>query len=211
MPLYRLKEKFWWWEPAYTIQDEQGNNLYSLHRKWFAMDQAMEMKEELQKESEEQKQTKETFLTIRKKLFSMGPVYEVVRRDAVVVAAIKEKRVAWFQQERHVFELADVEYVVEEGQWKHKKAFSIQPTKSSKKNGDQIASVYQKRFDFSGAFWVDVNVDPAYYEGEAMKDMCGTVLAACIIMIEILREHDKQLVKVEQEKRKLKEYSKTMK
>ena len=62
----------------------------------------------------------------------------------------------------------------------------------------------------SGAFWVDVKVGPTYYEGEAFKDMCGTVLAACIIMIEILREHDKQLAKVEQEKRKLQQKSKTM-
>ena len=52
--------------------------------------------------------SKEVVLTIRKKIFALGPVYEVVRNDNVVVASIKSKRVKWFQQERYVFELADV-------------------------------------------------------------------------------------------------------
>ena len=78
------------------------------------------------------------------------------------------------------------------------------------KGKEQLALVYKKKLDFSGALWVDVKVDPSYYEGEAMNDMCRTVLAACIIMIEILREHDKQFAKVEQEKRKLQQKAKTM-
>lgn len=141
MPQYRVREKFWWWDAAYHIQDDQGANVYSLHRKWFAMDQAIEMRAEqppelLEGEAEvedtpQSTPVKETVLTIRKKVFSIGHVYEVVRNDNVVVASIKSKRVQWFQQERHVFELADVEYVVEESKWKTKKSFSIQPTNAS--------------------------------------------------------------------------------
>ena len=65
--------------------------------------------------------------------------------------------------------------------------------------------MYHKTFDLSRtSFWIDVNVDPSYYEGQALKDMCGTVLAACIIMIEILNEHDKHLLQLKQQEEKIK-------
>lgn len=185
--MYRIKEKFWWWDAAYFIQDENGNNMYSLHKKWLAMDSAVEMKDEQQQPLEGEKDSKsaqkETVLTIRKKILSLGTVYQVVRNDDTVVAEIKEKRV-WLQQ-KHVLELADIEYVVDESKW-NKKMFSL------KNKGTEIAHVHKKMLDMSGSFWVDVKVDPAYYEGEALKDICATVLAACIIMIEVLCDNDKE-------------------
>ena len=190
MPVYRIKEKFWWWDAAYFIQDENGNNMYSLHKKWFAMDSAVEMKDEQQQQEEIEGENspknaqKETVLTIRKKILSLGgPVYQVVRNDDTVMAEMKEKRV-WLQQ-KHVLELADIEYVVDESKW-NKKMFSM------KNKGTEIAHVHKKMLDMSGSFWVDVKVDPAYYEGEALKDMCATILAACIIMIEVLCDSDKE-------------------
>ena len=201
MPVYRIKEKFWFWDAAYFIQDEKGNNMYSLHKKWFAMDSAVEMKDEQQHEGEEtedennapRNNKKETLLTIRKKILSFGTVYQVVRNDDTVVAEIKEKRV-WLQQ-KHVLELADVEYIVDESKW-HKKVFSIQH------KGFEIAHVSKKMLDMSGSFWVDINVDPTYYEGEALKDMCATVLAACIIMIEVLCDNDRQALKEEKARKR---------
>ena len=46
MPIYKIREKFWFWEADYYIQDEQGNTLFSLQNKWFAMDHAMKLIDE---------------------------------------------------------------------------------------------------------------------------------------------------------------------
>lgn len=184
MVFYRIKEKFFLWEPFYNIWDDQDNIVYSLHRKW-SVGQAIEMKDAQD----------EAVLTLRKKVVSWGPAWEVVRNDTVVVASIKEKKVSWFGQERRVLEMADVEYFLEDCNWNSKKSFSIQS-----KEGGEMALVYQ---NWRGCFWANVKVDAAYYEGEALKDMCSTVLAACIIMLEILRENDRETVKLKREKQRL--------
>mmetsp|Transcript_29961 Transcript_29961/g.49454 ORF Transcript_29961/g.49454 Transcript_29961/m.49454 type:complete len:196 (-) Transcript_29961:301-888(-) len=177
MPIYRIKEKFWFWDSDFFVQDEKGHNLYKLNRVWFSPNQSIVLKEE-----------NDELLVIRKRIFSFKPCYQIVRNDKVL-AEIKEKTI-WFQQ-KHVLELADVEYVVDESKWK-KKMFSI------KHQGVEVAHVNKKMLDMSGSFWVDVKVDPTYYEGEAMKEMCLTVLAACIIMIQVLHAHDRQVLKKEQ-------------
>jgi uncharacterized protein YxjI len=179
MPIYRIKEKFWFWDSDFFIQDEKGHNLYTLNRVWFSPNQTVVLKED-----------NEELLVIRKRIFSFKPCFQIVRDDHVL-AEIKEKNI-WFQQ-KHVLELADVEYVVDESKWSHK-MFSI------KHKGVEIAHVNKKMLDMSGSFWVDVKVDPTYYEGEAMKEMSLTVLAACILMIQVLHEHDKQVLKKEQKK-----------
>jgi uncharacterized protein YxjI len=177
MPIYRIKEKFWFWDSDFFIQDEKGHNLYTLNRVWFSPNQTVVLKEDNQE-----------LLVIRKRIFSFKSCYQIVR-DNKVLAEIKEKNI-WFQQ-KHVLELADVEYVVDESKWS-KKMFSI------KHKGQEIAHVNKKMLDMSGSFWVDVKVDPTYYEGEALKEMSLTVLSACIVMIQLLYEHDRQVLKKEQ-------------
>lgn len=178
MPIYRIKEKFWFWDSDFFIQDEQGNNLYQLNRAWFSPTQTVVLKE-----------GSEELLVIRKKIFALKSCYQIIR-DGQVLAEIKEKTI-WFQQ-KHVLELADVEYVVDESKWSQK-MFSI------KHKGLEVAHVNKKMLDMSGSFWVDVKVDPSYYEGEALKEMCLTVLAACVIMIQLLHAHDREVI--EQEKK----------
>lgn len=143
------------------------------------------------------KKEKEILLTIRKKIVSLGPVFQVIRSDNTVVAEIKKKRI-WTQQ-RYVLDMADVEYVVDESKWRNQKTFSI---RYSSKKKETIADVFKKSRlrDMSGSFWVDVKVDPGYYEGQALKDMCATVLAACITMLQILSENEIEELKQQQER-----------
>lgn len=185
MPVYRIKEKFWFWDANFFIQDEKGNNLYSLHKRWFAPDQAVVLKD-----GED-----ESLLTIRKRIFSFSPIYQIVRNDNTVIAEIKSKRVGAWLQQKHVLQLADAEYVVDESKW-NKKIFSIK----EHKGGVEIAHVNKKMLDMTGSFWVDVKVDPEYYEGEALTEVCLTVLAACVIMLQLLCERDRQDVKKEKER-----------
>ena len=209
MPIYKIREKFWFWEADYYIQDEQGNTLFSLQNKWFAMDHAMKLIDEqpqTQLEGDDlverpidspPKKEKEILLTIRKKIVSLGPVFQVIRSDNTVVAEIKKKRI-WTQQ-RYVLDMADVEYVVDESKWRNQKTFSI---RYSSKKKETIADVFKKSRlrDMSGSLWVDVKVDPGYYEGQALKDMCATVLAACITMLQILSENEIEELKQQQER-----------
>jgi uncharacterized protein YxjI len=176
MLTYRIKEKFWFWDADFWIQDEKGHNLYKLNKKWFSSSVALN-------------EGDDELLIIRKPLFALKhDCYQIVR-NKIVLAEIKEK-LLWFQH-KHVLELADVEYVVDESKWNNNSVFTI------KNKGFVVAHVHKKMLDLTGSFWVDIDVDPAYYEGEALKEMCLTVLAACIVMLQLLHEQDRQILNKE--------------
>lgn len=61
-----------------------------------------------------------------------------------------------------------------------------------KSKGSTIAHVHKKILDLTGSFWVEVSVDPSCYDAEAFKDLCLTILAACIVMIQILHVQDRE-------------------
>jgi uncharacterized protein YxjI len=166
MPLttYRIKEKFWFWDSDFWIQDEKGNNAYKLNKSWFNSNISL-------------KEGDQELIVIRRAFFSLNrDCYQIVRNDNVL-AEMKEK-VVWFQQ-KYVLELSGVEYSVDATNW-NKSMFTI------KTKGSTIAHVHKKLLDLTGSFWVEISVDPSCYEPEAFKDLCLIILAACIVIIQIL-------------------------
>jgi uncharacterized protein YxjI len=167
---YRIKEKFWFWDADFWIQDEKGINVYKLNKSWFNSNISL-------------KEGDQELIVIRKPLFSLNrDCYQIVRNNNVL-AEVKEK-VVWFQQ-KHVLELSGIDYVVDESKW-NKSMFTIKTKEST------IAHVHKKMLDLTGSFWVEVDVDPSCLEAEAFKDLCLIILAACIVVIQILHGQDRQ-------------------
>jgi uncharacterized protein YxjI len=186
MPVYIIKEKFWFWDADYFVTNQNGHNMYKLRRHWWAPNQAVVFYDIHDHDSQE--------MVIRKRLWSpFQTVFELVRHQ-VLLGELKEARNLLLQH-KYVLILDGLEYTVDESRWKSKKMFSF------KHRGTEIASVQKRALDLGNSFWVNVQVDTTYYEGDAMREVSLVVLGACLIMIQLLYQQDKhELEKQRKEK-----------
>lgn len=215
MPIttFRIKEKFWFWDADFWIQDERGNKAYKLcNRSWFNSSLSLRDKDDTE------------VIIVRKPLFSLKKdcfQISACRRNlsscsstkTVVLAELKEKLV-WFQS-KHVLILDNVEYIVDASKWNSHTMFSIQNKSFT------IAHVHKKRMDLTQSLWVEIatdgdaddnpppltaddepetenhrddNDDDINGNKDKNNNMClPVVLTACLIMIQILTRQDRML------------------
>ena len=192
---FRIKEKVWFWDADFWIQDERGNNAYKLcNRSLFKS--GLSLKDKGGRE----------LIIVRKPLFSLNKDrYQISAcpnnssslssstdtttetATTATSAEIKEKR-TWFQS-KYVLVLDQVEYVVDASKWSTHTMFSIQ------NKGFTIAHVHKKRTDRSQSLWLEVDASddqPAADGNQQDNIICLTVVAACLIMIQILHKQDRR-------------------
>lgn len=192
---FRIKQKVWFWDADFWIQDERGNNAYKLcNRSLFHSGLALKDKDG------------QELIIVRKPLFSLKKdCYQIsacprnssslssstdtttATATTATSAEIKEKRV-WFES-KHVLILDQVEYVVDASKWSSHTMFSIQ------NKGFTIAHVHKKRTDRSQSLWLEVDASDDQPEVDGNQQdgvVCLTVVAACLVMIQILLKQDRR-------------------
>ena len=193
---FRIKDKVWFWDADFWIQDERGNNAYKLCSRSL-LKSGLALRDN---DGKELIVVRKPFFSLKKDCYrisacprnssSLSSSTDTTAETAATTATsaeIKEKR-AWFES-KHVMILDHVEYVVDVSKWSSHTMFSIQ------NKGFTIAHVHMRRTDRSQSLWLEVDASDDQLEADGNQQdsvMCLTLVAACLVMIKILHKQDRR-------------------
>ena len=155
---YVMKEKLWAFGDDFTIKDEAGNDRFFVDGKAISLTDHLSFKDMNGRE----------LASIRRKLLSWGPTYEI-ESGGRLVAVVKQKLFTFMRYKFTVDETATpdpVDLEVQGDFWEHEYTFT--------RNGRPAAAVSKKWFGFRDTYGVDVA------DGEN-----DVLILACTVVIDL--------------------------
>ncbi|MFT4539503.1 MAG: hypothetical protein ACI841_001951 [Planctomycetota bacterium] len=135
---YRMRQKLLSWGNDFTIQDQDGNDVFFVDGKVFSIGDKLSF----------QDMDGTELLFIEQKVFSWGPSYEL-QQGGSVVATVKKELFTFFKDKFEVDIPGPNDYHVEGNIFDYEFTFT-------RTRGDLAARVSKKFFSFSDSYGVDV-------------------------------------------------------
>ena len=158
---YRIKEAFWSFGDDFAITDQDGAPVYRIDGKAFSWGDKLSFQDMNGRE----------LAFISQKLLTLMPRYEI-QVDGKVFAEVK-KEFSWFKKKFVLDVPGPNDYEIDGSFWAHEYTFQ--------RRGKAVATVSKKMFAWTDRYGVDI------LEGEDVV----SILAACIVIDQVLHDSDK--------------------